>query len=102
MDRMGNIAVGYTRTGDFEPYFPSIYYSGRLASDPLGTMPYYDRKIWDATTSQAVYERWGDYSGIGVDPFDGCTFWYVTQYGGSRETRIATLRFSNCTQKDIQ
>ena len=82
MDSAGNIAVGYTRTGANAPYYPSIYYAGRLASDPLGTMPYYDNLIWDATTSKTNNERWGDYSGIGVDPVDGCTFWYTTEYGG--------------------
>jgi hypothetical protein len=101
MDSYGNIAVGYTRTGSSVPYYPSIYYSGRLASDPLGTMPYYDLKIWDATTSKTNNERWGDYSGIGVDPADGCTFWYTTEYGGSGQTRIAALKFDECGMPDF-
>jgi len=29
------------------PYYPSIYYSARLSTDPLGTMPIYDQEIWD-------------------------------------------------------
>jgi uncharacterized repeat protein (TIGR01451 family) len=103
MDAGGNIAVGYTRTGDFAPHYPSIYYSGRRASDPLGTMPYYDNQIWDAITSKTNNERWGDYSGIGVDPADGCTFWYTTEYGGSGNTRIATFTFENCLHDfDVQ
>jgi PKD repeat protein len=97
MDGSGNIAVGYTRTGGFAPYYPSIYYSGRRATDPLGTMPYYDNMIWDATTSKTNNERWGDYSGIGVDPADNCTFWYTTEYGGSGQTRIAAFKFDECT-----
>ncbi|MBN1139662.1 MAG: proprotein convertase P-domain-containing protein [Anaerolineae bacterium] len=101
MDSAGNIAVGYTRTGANTPYYPSIYYSGRRASDPLGTMPYYDIKIWDATTSKTNNERWGDYSGIGVDPTDGCTFWYTTEYGGSGQTRIATFKFDECGTPDF-
>ncbi len=101
MDSAGNIAVGYTRTGANAPYYPSIYYSGRRASDPLGTMPYYDNKIWDATTSKTNNERWGDYSGIGVDPYDGCTFWYTTEYGGSGQTRIATFKFDECGTPDF-
>jgi hypothetical protein len=96
MDKNGNIAVGYTRTGDSAPYYPSIYYSGRRASDSLGTMPYYDNLIWDGTTSNTDDERWGDYSGIGVDPSDGCTFWYISEYGGSGETRIASFEFFAC------
>ena len=101
MDSAGNIAVGYTRTGANAPYYPSIYYSGRRATDPLGTMPYYDNVIWDATTSKTNNERWGDYSGIGVDPTDGCTFWYTTEYGGSGQTRIATFKFDECGTPDF-
>jgi subtilisin-like proprotein convertase family protein len=101
MDSAGNIAVGYTRTGSVAPYYPSIYYSGRRATDPLGTMPYYDNRIWDATTSKVNNERWGDYSGIGVDPADGCTFWYTTEYGGSGQTRVATFKFDECGMPDF-
>jgi hypothetical protein len=101
MDSAGNIAVGYTRTGANAPYYPSIYYSGRRASDPLGTMPYYDNKIWDGTTSKTNNERWGDYSGIGVDPTDGCTFWYTTEYGGSGQTRVAAFKFDECGTPDF-
>jgi GEVED domain len=101
MDSAGNIAVGYTRTGSSVPYYPSIYYSGRRASDPLGTMPYYDNKIWDATNSKLNNERWGDYSGIGVDPSDGCTFWYTTEYGGNGQTRIASFKFDECGTPDF-
>ena len=101
MDSAGNIAVGYTRTGNNAPYYPSIYYSGRLAGDPLGTMPYYDNRIWDATTSKTNNERWGDYSGIGVDPVDDCTFWYTTEYGGSGQTRIAAFKFDECGVADF-
>ena len=100
MDKEGNIAVGYTRTGDFEPHYPSIYYSGRMASDPLGTMPHYDNLIWDAATSKTDNERWGDYSGIGVDPADGCTFWYTTEYGGSGQSRILRIDGAVVTGED--
>jgi hypothetical protein len=101
MDSAGNIAVGYTRTGANVPYYPSIYYSARLASDPLGTMPIYDQTIWDATNSHTSYERWGDYSGIGVDPADGCTFWYTSEYGGNALSRVAGLKFDECGTPDF-
>ena len=101
MDSAGNIAVGYTRTGSQAPNYPSIYYSGRRASDALGTMPYYDNLIWNATTSKTNNERWGDYSGIGVDPSDGCTFWYTTEYGGSGQTRVAAFKFDECGTPDF-
>jgi len=96
MDGWGNIAVGYTRTGSSTPYYPSIYYSGRLESDTAGTMPYFDNRIQDATNSKTNNERWGDYAGMGVDPVDDCTFWFVTEYGGSGLTKIASFKFDEC------
>jgi hypothetical protein len=96
MDQSGNIAMGYTRTGTAAPNYPSIYYKGRLASDPPGTMPQGEFPIQDATTSKTGNERWGDYSGIGVDPVDDCTFWYTSEYGGSGATRVAAFKFDAC------
>ncbi|MBZ5637400.1 MAG: hypothetical protein LAO51_01440 [Acidobacteriia bacterium] len=96
MDGSGDVAIGYTRTGDSAPYFPSIYYTGRLASDPLGAMPQGEHVIQDATDSQTNSFRWGDYASMGVDPTDECTFWFTTEFGGSRQTRVAAMRFDAC------
>lgn len=96
MDGAGNIAIGYTRTGTTAPYYPSIYFRGRYAADPLGTMPQGEYVIQDATTSKTNNERWGDYAGIGIDPSDDCTFWFTTEYGGSGQTRVAAFRFDGC------
>ena len=44
-------------------------------------------------------DRWGDYFQLGVDPIDGCTFWFTGEYmpaGGSWRTRIASFRFDAC------
>jgi hypothetical protein len=109
MDKAGNIALGYSVSS--EHVFPSIRYAGRLASDPLGTLPQGEGIIIDGTLSQiggAAPFRWGDYSSMNVDPGDGCTFWYTQQYVaatclicGPREiglwgTRIASFRFPSC------
>lgn len=101
MDGSGNIAVGYTRTGNNAPYYPSIYYAGRLSTDPLGTMPYYEYVIRDATNSKTNNERWGDYAGIGVDPADDCTFWFTTEYGCCGYSRIAAFKFDQCGVADF-
>ena len=42
--------------------------------------------------------RWGDYASMSVDPFDDCTFWYVSQYfaapfGSGWSTQIASAVF---------
>ena len=96
MDASGNIAMGYTRTGTNAPYYPSLYYRGRLASDPLGTMPQGEFPIADATTSKTDNERYGDYAGIGIDPVDDCTFWFTSEYGGQGNTKVAAFKFDAC------
>jgi fibronectin type 3 domain-containing protein len=99
MDGSGNIAMGYTRTGGVAPYYPSIYYKGRLSTDPPGTMPQGEYVIQDASFSKTNNERWGDYTGIGVDPADDCTFWFTTEYMSANttsSTRVAALKFEAC------
>ena len=96
MDGSGNMAIGYSRSGKAVPYYPSIYYRGRLATDPLGTMPQGEFAIWDATDSRTVNPRWGDYAGIGIDPSDDCTFWFTTEYGRYGDTRVAAFKFDTC------
>lgn len=100
MDGMGNIAIGYTRTGGATPYYPSILYSGRQISDTPGTMPNYDLTIQNGAYSKTGNERWGDYSGMAVDPTDDCTFWFTTEYMTSSSncgTRVAAFQFGACT-----
>jgi hypothetical protein len=96
MDGAGNIALGYTRTGVNAPYYPSMYYTGRQATDPLGTMTAGENVIADATTSKTNNERWGDYAAMGVDPEDDCTFWFTSEYSGQGLTRIAAFKFDSC------
>jgi hypothetical protein len=53
----------------------------------------------DGATSQTSADRWGDYFGMGVDPDDGCTFWFTGMYmptGGQWRTRYASFRFDSC------
>ena len=100
MDGTGSIALGYTRTSS--TLYPSILYAGRRSWDPLNTMTYVDALAQAGDSSQSTYERWGDYSGIGVDPSDDCTFWYTTEYmsGGSSATRVISFRFDADFQPD--
>ena len=92
MDGSGGIALGYTLTSS--SVYPSIRYAGRRAWDPLGTMAYVDVVAQAGTGSQASYDRWGDYAGIGIDPADDCTYWFTTEYmsGSSSATRIVSFR----------
>ena len=99
MDNAGNIAVGYSVSSSTT--YPSIRYTGRLAGDTLGELQA-EQVVVDGHGSQtAGLSRWGDYSSMSVDPLDGCTFWYTTEYLQSDgtfnwSTRIAKFKFPSC------
>ena len=97
MDKMGNIALGFSGTSS--TYDPSIVYTGRLATDKLGTMER-PALIVKGTATQTGSNRWGDYSSMSVDPTDDCTFWYTQEYGKTGgtnwATRMTSFKFKNC------
>ncbi|HET7078000.1 MAG TPA: S-layer homology domain-containing protein [Chloroflexia bacterium] len=102
MDRSGNIAVGYSVTGS--GMYPAIRYTGRLAGDPLGTLPQGEATLKAGTGAQLdPVHRWGDYSDLTVDPTDDCTFWYTTEYLQTNadfgwNTYIGAFKFPSCGQ----
>jgi hypothetical protein len=99
MDKMGDIAIGYSRSSSTD--YPSIYYAGQTAGDPLGTTEA-EALIKQGSGSQTDTEdRWGDYSSMALDGNDSCTFWYTTEYypatgSFSWATWLASLKFPNC------
>jgi Ca2+-binding RTX toxin-like protein len=98
MDGDGNIALGYNVSS--ETTFPSLRYTGRLATDPLGTMPQGENVLVDGTGSQTGFaaNRWGDYSAMSVDPVDDSTFWFTGEYAlanGNWATRIGSFTFAS-------
>jgi len=110
VDGQGNMALGYTRSNGTSPNFPSIAYSGRLATDPLDTLPQTEAIMTAGAGSQVnncgggPCDRWGDYSAMSVDPADDCSFWYISEYyssqtngsSGNWQTRIGSFRFPSC------
>lgn len=99
LDSAGNIGLAYSASS--ASMFPSLYYTGRLASDPLGTMPQGEGIIHTGTGSQTGSQRWGDYSSLNVDPLDDCTFWYTNEYLPTTSStgwrlRIGAFRFDEC------
>jgi hypothetical protein len=110
VDNQGNMALGYSTSNDTSPNFPSIAYSGRLASDPPNTLPQTERLLVAGAGSQtnncggAPCHRWGDYTAMSLDPADGCTFWYTNEYyssqangtSGNWQTRIGSFKFPSC------
>jgi hypothetical protein len=99
MDQAGDMALGYSTSN--ASVFPSIRYTGRLASDAAGTMQA-ETLVKAGTGSQLQnLSRWGDYSAMTVDPVDDCTFWFTTEYlkGNGTwnwSTWITSFRFPGC------
>ena len=101
MDKAGDIALGYSRSSAAAGDFPSIYYAGQKAGEPLGTTDT-EALIKQGTGFQPdTNNRWGDYSSIALDGADSCTFWYANEYYDTDlrfnwATWLASLKFPNC------
>jgi len=107
MDKVGDVAVGYSVAGSIKP---NIYYAGRTASDPLGNLGTEASMLTGVTTGsqKGTYsnppkelKRWGDYSAMVVDASDDCTFWFTTEYLPADgifnwHTRIGSFKFPGC------
>ncbi len=93
MNAAGDIALGYS-VSDAVSVLPGIRATGRLASDPDGTMTFDELTIIDGVGIQTASQRWGDYSSMNVDPSDGMTFWYTNQLvqdNGQWTTHVASF-----------
>ena len=99
IDGSGNLALAYSVTRQNPGIYPSLRYVGRLDSDPLGVMTTAEAELATGTRSQNA-DRWGDYHQMGVDPVDGCTFWFTGEYmgaaGGTNNTRVGAFRHDAC------
>ncbi|MFN2499249.1 MAG: hypothetical protein ABR557_09205 [Pyrinomonadaceae bacterium] len=80
MDKTGGIAIGYNISNG-SSIEPSIRYAYRGPSDTLGTLGS-ETSILAGPGVQTGNQlsRWGDYSTISVDPVDGCTMVFTTEY----------------------
>jgi len=88
VDANGNVGIGFAASAP--DIFPGAYYTGRKWSDPDGSVQpaqtlaagadYYIR------TFGGTRNRWGDYSGMSVDPADDRTFWVYNEYALTRGT----------------
>ncbi len=99
MDQAGDMALGYSVSSS--SVYPSVYFTGRVSGDPLGSMEGEQLMVSGAGSQTGGQNRWGDYSAMTVDPADDCTFWYTQEYIQSTgsfnwNTRIANFVFPNC------
>jgi hypothetical protein len=103
MDKVGDLGLGFSESSS--TIHPTVGFTGRTPSDPLGTMEGITT-IFAGAGSQTGGtanggDRWGDYSGMAIDPSTDCTFWYVNEYLPSNgnfnfHTRIASFKFPTC------
>ncbi|NNM95698.1 MAG: T9SS type A sorting domain-containing protein, partial [Bacteroidia bacterium] len=100
MDNYGNISLAYNVSSN--SVYPGIRYTGRLASDPPGTMNFAEQTAVNGSASGnnswTQYNRWGDYSNTTLDPTDGVTFWHCNEYvgpAGGQNTRIFSFKIDS-------
>lgn len=102
MDDNGSIALAYCVSasttasptqGALANISPSLRYTGRLATDPLGTMTFAETTaIAGSGASTGCGNRFGDYAQVALDP-DGLTFWYTGCYTVSAiRTRVYSFK----------
>ncbi|GAA4274138.1 hypothetical protein GCM10022258_34320 [Aquimarina gracilis] len=91
MDAQGNIGLGYSVVST--SVFPSLRYTGRLASDPLGTMTLAEQVSITGTQSNPSL-RYGDYAHMTIDPTDDATFWHIGEFfdAGFRKNHVVAFR----------
>ncbi len=99
MDQAGDIAVGYSVSST--TLHPAIRYSGRVPTDPLGTLEPEASIIEGGGSQQPKNPFWNDVTSMSIDPVDDCTFWYTNQYyqkNGVYEwsSHIASFKFTSC------
>ncbi|MFD2564275.1 fibronectin type III domain-containing protein [Aquimarina rubra] len=96
MDGQGNIGLAYTVVST--SVFPSIRYTGRLASDPVGTMTLLEQSAVDGTQVDPSF-RYGDYGHMTIDPTDDMTFWHTAEYfdAGFRKNHVVAFNLMSDT-----
>jgi len=99
MDKLGDIALGFSKSSGTT--HPGLGYTGRIPSDPIGSMESAANIFVGAGSQTGSLSRWGDYSSMSIDPSDNCTFWYTNEYVPSNgsfnwRTRLASFKFTAC------
>jgi hypothetical protein len=93
VDAAGDLALTYMESSANE--YPSVYVTGRLASDAPGTL---EPAVRAESGTGTLLGRAGDYSGISLDPSATGTFWIDSEYGLSGTawgTWVAQLQLSS-------
>ena len=87
-DGNGNVTMVLCRSGPTE--FATIAHTGRLATDPAGTMQ--ASAVLKAGVATYVSldgsgrNRWGDYNGVASDPSNSRVVWFYSEYASALNT----------------
>jgi hypothetical protein len=100
MDKTGGIAIGYN-ISNASTIKPSIRYAYRGPADPPGTLGNETSVLVGNFIQTATLARWGDYSTLSVDPVDGCTMVFTSQFQPANgnfnwATFIHSFKLSTC------
>jgi len=86
-----DMAIGFSASGD--SIFPGAYFTGRQSVDPAGMVQPTQTLRAGLDSYYRTFNppgqgsnRWGDYSGMAVDPTDDATFWVFNEYALLRGT----------------
>ncbi len=92
VNKDGTVLINFSASGP--TVFPGAYYALRAADDPVGQfgpaqtlspgVDWYFRNRAGEGISPQTTNRWGDFSGVAVDPFDETTFWFFNQFADTR------------------
>jgi hypothetical protein len=87
-DNNGNLTMVFSQSGAGR--FGAISYTGRRATDPLGTLQ--ASALLKAGVAHYVgldgggRNRWGDYNGVAADPANPRLIWFYSEYAGAVNT----------------
>lgn len=100
MDKTGGIGIGYN-VSNATNINPSVRYAGRGPSDPLGVLGGETTLLTGPGVQTTTLSRWGDYSTLSVDPVDGCTMVFTTEFIPANgtfnwSTYIGSFKLSTC------
>ena len=103
-DMNNDVLLGYSESSS--NMYPSIFIAGRTPGDTPGTLEGEIQVVAGAGSQPDTGNRWGDYSAMRIDPVDGYTFWYTTEFYMVTNvfdwsTQIASAKFSGCPPLSI-
>ena len=87
VDINGNVALAYSRSSLNE--YAGAFFTGRFLSDPpgfMGSQPIAEGQGNYVVTYGGDRNRWGDYTGIVLDPVDQTSFWALSEYVAATNT----------------